>query len=87
MYSVKTTAKFDKQIRKLDKSTALRITNWLRRNIDSTRRPRLRGKALKGSLKDLWCYRIGTYRVLAQIHDNELVILCVTVEHRRSVYD
>jgi mRNA interferase RelE/StbE len=86
MYQVKTTAKFDKQVRKLDKNTALRITSWLKANIDHTTTPRLHGKALKGELKELWCYRIGTYRVLAEIHDRQLLILCLTVEHRRSVY-
>jgi mRNA-degrading endonuclease RelE of RelBE toxin-antitoxin system len=36
--------------------------------------PRLSGKALQGDLKGLWRYRVGNYRLIAQIKDNELII-------------
>jgi mRNA interferase RelE/StbE len=86
LYRVVTTAKFDKQIRKLNKTVALRITDWLKDNVDSAANPRIHGKPLVGKLNGLWSYRIGVYRVLAVIQDDELLVLCITVEHRRSVY-
>jgi mRNA interferase RelE/StbE len=33
-----------------------------------------------------WRVRTGDYRVVYEIHDEELLILVVTVGHRREVY-
>jgi mRNA interferase RelE/StbE len=85
-YRVDATSKFDKQMRKLNKAVALRITDWLKENVDNTTNPRAHGKSLVGKLHGLWSYRVGTYRVLAKIDDGVLLVLCITVEHRRSVY-
>jgi mRNA interferase RelE/StbE len=48
--------------------------------------PRLSGKALQGDLKGLWRYRVGNYRLIAQIKDNELIILVIEIGHRKEVY-
>jgi mRNA interferase RelE/StbE len=34
----------------------------------------------------LWRYRVGDYRMLVSIHDDELLVLVVSVDHRRQVY-
>lgn len=34
-----------------------------------------------------WRVRVGDYRVIYTIHDDVLVIVVVTVGHRREVYD
>ena len=47
---------------------------------------RLHGKALSGNRAGQWRYRVGDYRIIAIIHDNELVVLVVNVGHRREVY-
>ena len=41
-------------------------------------------KKLKG--RNAWRIRVGDYRVIYEIHDRELVVLVVTVGHRREVY-
>ena len=33
-----------------------------------------------------WRYRIGAYRVIVNIQDNELIILALEVGHRRDIY-
>ena len=38
-------------------------------------------------MKGLWRYRIGDYRMICEIRDDELIILALTVGHRREVYD
>jgi len=48
--------------------------------------PRSKGKALSGNLKGLWRYRVGDYRVICQIIDNEVVILVVELGHRKEIY-
>lgn len=45
-----------------------------------------RGSALKGDLSGLRRVRVGTYRVIYEIRENELIVLVITVGHRRNVY-
>ena len=85
-YQVKTDQRFDKQLAKLDKTTALRIVYWLKNNLDGVENPRAIGKPLTGKLKGQWRYRVGVYRIIAVINDGELLVLCLTVGHRRGVY-
>ena len=48
--------------------------------------PRAIGKALKGSLGDLWRYRVGEFRVICDIQDKVLTVLVLRVGNRREVY-
>lgn len=56
------------------------------REVENLEDPRSRGKGLTANLAGLWRYRVGDYRVICDIEDNELVILAVDVEHRSEVY-
>ena len=76
-----------KALRKLDPSTALRIAKFLRERVGAAQNPRMLGAALKGDeLGQFWKYRIGDYRIIAEIHDRDVRILVVRVGHRRNVY-
>lgn len=75
-----------KQLKRLDKPISEFIVRWLYKHIDGTDNPRGHGKALTGNKKGLWRYRIGSYRVICEIVDNELVILAVEVGHRKEIY-
>jgi mRNA interferase RelE/StbE len=43
--------------------------------------------SLTGSLKKLYKFRVGNYRLVCQKEDNKLLILVVTIKHRKEVYD
>ncbi len=76
-----------KQLRKLDPSIALRITKFLRKRVGEAKDPRALGAALRGDeLGQFWKYRVGDYRIVAEIHDRKVRILVVRVGHRRDVY-
>ena len=62
------------------------ITQWIKKHLMGCDNPRAFGKALVGNLKGYWRYRIGNYRLLAIIKDDELIIVAVEIEHRKSVY-
>lgn len=75
-----------KQLANLDKPTAKLIISWLRKNISQCENPREKGKALSANLAGSWRYRIGSYRVLCEIKDGELVVLVFEIAHRSKVY-
>ena len=47
--------------------------------------PRPHG-ARKLTGRDAWRVRVGDYRILYEIHDDQLVILVIRVGHRREIY-
>lgn len=75
-----------KQLRKLDKNAARRIADFMDERISSGDDPRRLGKALHGPLGDLWCYRVGDFRVLCDIQDGVLTVLVLQIGNRREVY-
>lgn len=86
-YEVVFSEKAKKEIKKLDKSTATFITAWVRKNLYDCENPRLRGKGLTANRSGQWRYRIGDYRIIANIYDETSIILILTISHRREVYD
>jgi len=76
-----------KQLRKLDPAAARRILQFLRERVAPVSDPRSLGAALKGDeLGQFWKYRIGDYRVIAEIRDREIRIVVVRLGHRSEVY-
>ena len=87
MYKVRFTKNALKQLKKMDNSTAALITGWIRKNLEGCDNPRIKGKSLTANRGGQWRYRVGDYRILAEISDSEITILVVNVGHRRDVYD
>lgn len=76
-----------RQLAKLGKSEALRIRDFLRDRLSVLDDPRSLGKPLQGSrFEHLWRYRVGDYRIICELQDHRLVVLVLTVGHRREVY-
>ena len=86
MYKVKVTSDFEKQFKKLDHSVQEMVSKWIKKHLINTDNPRAQGKPLAANLKNYWRYRIGDYRLLAEIQDKELVILAVNIAHRSTIY-
>ena len=81
-----TSPNFDKAFDKLDNSVRRTIVRTMQAIADSGL-PYSRGKILTGNLKGLWRYRIGDYRVIADIQDSKMIIMQVDVGHRSDIYD
>ena len=86
-YSVEYTPRAVKELKKLDKQTRALIFGWIDNNLVDCENPRQHGKGLTANRSGQWRYRIGDYRLIAEIHDDKVVILVLTVGHRREVYD
>ena len=85
-YSVELTERFKKEFRKLDKYTQKILRAWIDKNLVDCENPRQHGKGLSANLSGQWRYRIGDYRLICQINDDKLIILALTVGHRRDIY-
>ncbi len=85
-YSVVFSTRAKKNLKKLDKHIAKQITAWLRENLEGCEDPRAHGKALTANRSGQWRYRVGDYRILAEIQDDTVLILLLDIGHRREIY-
>jgi mRNA interferase RelE/StbE len=83
--------KFDEralhELQKLDRQAQKDIIAYLNKRIATKEDPRRFGKPLKADLAGLWRYRVRDYRILCQIKDEVLLVLVVSVGHRKNAYD
>lgn len=86
IYKVKFSNTAKKQLLKLDKQISKRITQWLRDRVDNCENPRLWGEVLVGEFTELWKYRIGSFRLVCEIRDHELIVLVLELGNRKEIY-
>jgi mRNA interferase RelE/StbE len=84
-WRIETTAQFDREFKKLDRAVQRRVMAYLE-GLETLDDPRQRGKALTASHPGVWRYRVGDYRILAQIVDTTVTIVTLRVGHRSDVY-
>ena len=76
-----------KQLRKLDPQVARRILTFLRDRVAVLDDPRCIGEALRGKeLGEFWKYRVGDWRIIADLDDGVMVITVIRLGNRRDVY-
>jgi mRNA interferase RelE/StbE len=86
IWRVRISDKARKQLRKIGPEHRRVILTWLAKNIDGCENPRLHGKALTANHADKWRYRVGDYRVIVDIMDNELIVLALSIGHHKDIY-
>ena len=75
-----------RQLKKLDRPTALRVLDYMDERVALADDPRILGKSLVGpKLGAYWRYRVGDVRVICNIQDGELCVLVVEIGHRKQV--
>lgn len=74
------------QFKKMDNHNKLYILSWIDKNLEGTNNPYAKGKSLRGNLKGSIRYRVGDYRIIAEVREEKLIILILSAEHRSSVY-
>ena len=72
--------------KKLGHTAQKKTLKYIKEKILPSENPRLLGKSLSGKLSDIWWYRVGDYRLLAKIEDDQFVILIIHVGHKKDVY-
>ena len=82
MYSIILKSPAKRFLKKLDKSSKIKIIKKLKALKNN---PEL-GKPLVGRLAGLWSLRIGRFRAIYQIRHSELIILVLKIGHRKGIY-
>lgn len=85
-YNVVLSDRFKKEFRKLDKYTQKMMRAWIDKNLVNCENPGEHGRGLTAQRSGQRRYRIGDYRLICEIRDDELIILALTTGHRRYVY-
>ncbi len=85
-FIVEFSEKAKKNLKKLDRQTAALILGWIRKNLEGCENPRLHGRGLTSNLSGQWRYRVGDYRILAQISDEKVTILVLSIGQRSDIY-
>lgn len=75
-----------KELKKMDRQTASMILGWVRKNLEGCEDPRQHGKGLTANRSGQWRYRVGDYRLLAEIQDGKVIILILHIGHRSEIY-
>jgi mRNA interferase RelE/StbE len=81
-YTLEIVRSAQRQLAGIDRQDRVRIGSAIH---DLAEEPRPPGcKKLSG--RPAWRIRIGSYRVIYEIHDNRLLVLVVAIGHRREAY-
>ena len=87
VWIIKYTESLSKQLKKLDKQTALRVLDYMDERVAMLSDPRSLGKNLKGSkMGEYWRYRVGDIRIICSILDGQMIVLVIEIGNRREVY-
>ncbi len=86
MFKLEFSKRAQRQLAKMNPQVRKIVLLWLRKNVHGCDDPRVHGKALQGAYSGLWRYRVGDYRVICEIRDGDLVVLALSLGHRRDVY-
>ena len=87
MWTIEFDERAQRELAKLDRPIAKRIWRFLKDRIAPSDDPRAFGKPLQHNLAGKWRYRVGDYRILCNIEDDNLIVLVVEIGHRSSIYD
>jgi len=81
-YAIEITRSAQKQLSKIERQEQKRIIENIR-NLAENPRPQ---SCKKLSGRSAWRIRIGAYRVIYEIYDDHLLVLVLTIGHRREAY-
>jgi mRNA interferase RelE/StbE len=82
-YILQYRASVRRELGRLDKAILKRVDTAIQKLADH---PRPAGCVKLSGTLSLWRIRVGDYRVVYEIRDQELIVIIVTVAHRREVY-
>jgi mRNA interferase RelE/StbE len=87
IWSIELDREASRELDDLDGQVAKRILKFLNERLAHLEDPRSIGESLRGPIwGEYWKYRVGDYRIIANIEDQVIRILVVRIGNRREVY-
>ncbi len=77
---------FKEDIRRLSQADRIRILKFIQSRLVAQPDPRTLAGRMQGTRRPLWRFRVGDYRIIAEIREKELIVIAISVAHRREVY-
>ena len=75
-----------REFNKLPKGVQRRILTFLTERVLLAPDPTHHGKALEGRYRGVWRYRVGNYRIVAELERDVFVVRIIRVGNRRDIY-
>ena len=85
-WTIKYLGSVKKQVKKIDPQARREIRNYLEQRVATLDNCRDIGQPLSANLTGLWRYRVGDYRIICEIQNQEMIVLVVRIGHRKLVY-
>ena len=87
MWLVRLDKKAKKDLERLDRVAQVRIIEFLEHRVSTSDNPRDLGKVLKGkTFGEHIRFRVGSYRLICDIQDQEITVLVLRIGHRKEAY-
>ena len=84
-YKIEIDKKAEKDFDALDNAVRKQVIKFLEK-LEKVENPRAFGEKLTGNLAGYWKYRVGDYRIVAEIQDDKLVIFVISIGKRETIY-
>lgn len=81
------TLKLSNQAQKFYDSMSGKYKDQMGHGFDILSKDPFSGKPLKGELKGYWSFRVGIYRIIYVIKNNEITVEILRIQHRKEVYE
>lgn len=85
-YEVRTTTYFLKATKKLNKSTQKAVLKFIKNKLIDVEYPSSPGKKLVGNFSGYTRFRIGSFRLIAGVNDDGLILANIYIAKRAEVY-
>ena len=85
-WTIKAHVDFTKSLAKLPSQPQKRITKFIE-TLQNAENPLFYGKRLKGHLNHYWSFRVGAYRLIADVQRKTLTIVFLYSGHRKEIYE
>ncbi|EHM13601.1 cytotoxic translational repressor of toxin-antitoxin stability system [Jonquetella anthropi DSM 22815] len=85
-YRVLVEKTFQRKVKHLPLEAKRLIEDFIRRRLQGCENPRAFGHGLSANLAGLWRYRVGDYRIICDIQDEQLIVIALACGRRDSIY-
>ena len=85
-WTVKFSTRAVKSLKRIDRPNQELILKFMTEKVANQPDPVSLAKKLSGNLGDFYRFRLGDYRIVCEVQNQELIILILQIGHRQNIY-